>query len=91
MGKAYFLMRKNEVVTFVQINKNGIMENFSSRINVDIAPLQDRYKPDWLKRWWQERSVPITRDHIQDFLQRQYEQKIDLCERFQHGKELGPH
>ena len=72
MGKQYFLMRKNEIITLVQFNDSGKMTAFSKNLTeqaMDLAPLAYRNdKDNWLKKWWDDRSIPVTRDQIQSLL-----------------------
>jgi len=71
MAKPFYLMRKNEIVTLVSIEESGHIGRYSSDINEEIAPLQSRYKPGWLKEWWADRAVPVTQKGIKDILKSQ--------------------
>ncbi len=73
-GKTFLLMRKNEPITMVQFSSDGKMiarsENLTERAK-EIAPIAYLSQPgNWLYKWWDERSIPITRDQIQQFLSR---------------------
>ena len=72
MGGRYYLMRKNEVITVVQLNDEGKMTAFSHNMTdtaKDLAPMAYLSQPNkWIYQWWADRSIPITRDHIKDFL-----------------------
>ena len=72
--KNYFLMRKNDIVTIVRINSEGKMLAFASDIGDSarqIAPIAYMAQPgEWLYKWWDDRSVPITRYQIKDFLRK---------------------
>ena len=72
MEAFYYLMRKNEIITLVEINDKGNMLSFSAdMMNEHLAPLQDKYKPTWLRDWWEDRAVPISQGRIQEFLRQQ--------------------
>lgn len=68
-------MRKNEIITLVELDDAGRMTAFSKNIPEnakDSAPLAYRVNPEtWLKEWWDNRSIPLTRDQIKIFLQSQ--------------------
>ncbi len=65
----YYLMRKDTPITVVVLDESGVMLKFSQSIaNPELAPLQDQYQSDWLKRWWSERSVPVTQGKIGEYL-----------------------
>ncbi len=69
MALKYYLMRKNETLTLTEFDESGVMTKYSPNLrNYDAAPLAYRTDNKWLKRWWQERSVPLTRDQIEVFL-----------------------
>ena len=72
MDNRFYLMRKNEVITLVQFDSNGKTTAFSRNLTermMDIAPLAYRSTPnEWLYKWWDDRSVPLTRDQIKQFL-----------------------
>ena len=75
MENRFYLMRKNEVITLVQFDDAGKMTAFSKNISEnakDLAPLAYRATSEiWLKEWWDNRSIPLTRDQIKTFLQSQ--------------------
>lgn len=61
----YLLMRKDEVITSLEVNASGDIVRFSSKIErMDIAPLAYRKASDWITKWWKTRSVPNTRGGI---------------------------
>ena len=72
MENRYYLMWKNVVITLVQFDDNGKMTAYSKNISEsakELTPLMYRSTPDeWLNRWWDDRSVPVTRDQINSFL-----------------------
>ena len=72
MDKRYYLMRKNEVITLMQFDDAGKLTAYSRNITESakvLAPLSYRSQPDeWLYKWWEDRSIPLTRDQIKRFL-----------------------
>ena len=65
----YIIMRKNEPITYAEFTTSGDMITYSKNmLNKELAPLQDAYQNDWLKRWWNERSIPVEQDNILNFL-----------------------
>ena len=71
MENYFYLMRKNDVVALVNFDENGNMRHFSKDVNEEIAPIQAKYKPEWLKEWWRDRSIPLSRERIRMFLENQ--------------------
>ena len=71
MATPWYLMRKNEIVTLVSMEENGNMHRFAADIREEIAPLQHRYDPEWLKKWWSSRAVPVSRDGVREMLRDQ--------------------
>ena len=72
MDKRYYLMRKNEVITLMQFSDTGKLTAYSRNISdskMALAPLAYRSTPnEWLYKWWEDRSIPLTRDQIKSFL-----------------------
>ncbi len=72
MDNKFYLMRKNQIITLVQFNENGDMTAFSKNIpedSKDLAPLAFRNNPKtWLSEWWNNRTIPLTRDQLATFL-----------------------
>ena len=65
----YILMRKDIPVTMVSFNETGKMTDYSKDMkNPELAPLDHRYNPQWLKTWWYERAIPIGQDGIKEVL-----------------------
>ena len=57
----YELMRKDQRVTVLAVNKTGGIEKCDYKnINQEIAPLQERICSDWIERWWNKRAVPLN-------------------------------
>lgn len=68
--KKYVLMRKDDPITIVFISDEGAMTDYSNKfINRDLAPLQSRIEPDWLRRWWKMRSIPINQGNVKTILE----------------------
>lgn len=58
-------MRKDDPITAMEVDGDGnIIKYPSSNIPMDIAPLAYRKESNWLKRWWQDRCVPKTREGV---------------------------
>ena len=72
MALGYYIMRKNDIITYAEFTEDGIMTSYSSNFrDMEIAPLAHRcLKEQWLRKWWRERAVPVTRDQINDFLKK---------------------
>ena len=65
----YFLMRKNDVITLCDLTDDGVMISYSEKYrNFELAPLGFRTSPDYLKRWWQNRQIPIRQGRVQEML-----------------------
>ena len=66
----YWLMRKNERITVLDFSDDGVLLKFSSEItDPKLAPLEYRAnKNDWLKKWWQERSIPLEQGAVSKML-----------------------
>ena len=61
----YELMRKDQRVTVLAVNKTGGIEKCDYKnINQEIAPLQERICSDWIERWWNKRAVPLNQGKI---------------------------
>ena len=72
MDTNYFLMRKNDPITVVTLDEQGQMVYCSPRrMNEELAPLKYRYRQDGIRKWWSERSVPISQGRIKEFLEKQ--------------------
>lgn len=72
MDKRFYLMRKNEIITLIQFEDNGNMIAYSrdfSEESMRLAPLAYRSQPnEWLYKWWNDRSIPLSRDQIKEYL-----------------------
>ncbi len=71
MANTYYLMRKNDIVTMAVIEEDGHMRSVSEQVNVELAPFQYRYRPDWIKAWWADRAVPLSQGRISEILKAQ--------------------
>ena len=67
--KNYVLMRKNQPVAACQFDDIGNMSRYQVLSDaMELAPLGYRKDTAWLKKWWSERSVPISQNGIQKIL-----------------------
>ena len=71
-ARSYYLMRKNDIITMVRLDEDGKIRTFSKNLTdhaKEIAPIAYASQPDnWIIKWWEERSIPVTRDHIKELL-----------------------
>ena len=66
----YYLMRKDQPITVVSIDETGTMIRFEEPVKYrELAPIQYMSDPLWLKKWWAERAVPLSRDRLHELLQ----------------------
>ena len=66
----YYLMRKNDLLTAVDIDNSGEMIRFEPVFkNPELAPLHDPNNQNWLKDWWKKRSIPVSQDGIRQILE----------------------
>ena len=63
-------MRKNERITVLDFSDDGVLLKYSSELtDPKLAPLEYRAnKNDWLKKWWQERSIPLEQGAVAKML-----------------------
>ena len=67
--KYYYLMRKNTPITIMSFFENGDMMDYNHDIkNAELAPLAYRNDEIWLKRWWNDRALPTTRNNLDQML-----------------------
>lgn len=65
----YVIMRKNVPITVADFSDEGRMLWCSKEVyNEDYAPLWENQAADRFFRWWEERSVPIGQNHLQEVL-----------------------
>ena len=66
----YSLMRKDELIALFDFDDRGNLLAVSKNLkNPELAPLAYRRDADGLKKWWEERSIPLTRKDLQRTLQ----------------------
>lgn len=65
----YYLMRKDEVLTLCDFTNNGQMIAYSERFREpELMPLGYRVYPDYLKRWWADRKIPLRQGRVEEML-----------------------
>lgn len=65
----YYLMRKDDVITLCEMSEDGMMISYSKRFrNRELAPLEYSIYPDHIRRWWQNRKVPVSQGRISKIL-----------------------
>lgn len=65
----YEVMRKNTPIALADFSETGRMLWYSKdKINLELAPLWENQDPEYLIRWWEERSVPIGQNKLQEML-----------------------
>ena len=64
-------MRKNDVLTAIDISENGSINRVSDRVNnPELMPLAFRNDTSGgIKKWWNERSVPISQGRVRSMLE----------------------
>lgn len=66
----YVIMRKNIPITVADFSDEGRMLWCSKEIvNEEYAPLWENQAANRFFKWWEERSVPIGQNHLQEVLQ----------------------
>ena len=65
----YYLMRKDEVLTLCDFTNNGQMIAYSERFREpELMPLGYRVYPDYLKKWWADRKIPLRQGRVEEML-----------------------
>ena len=65
----YYLMRKDETVTICSLTDDGQMISWSDNFkNPELAPLEHRGHRAYLRRWWQNRQIPVGQGHLENML-----------------------
>jgi len=65
----YEVMRKNAAIAIADFSETGRMTWYSrDKMNKELAPLWENEDADYLIRWWEQRSVPIGQNKIQEML-----------------------
>lgn len=67
----YTLKRKDDIITIIDFTDDGSVYKFHQElVHPELAPLHDPNDFNWLRRWWQRRSVPISQGNIRQMLER---------------------
>ena len=62
-------MRKDNPVTLLSLNTNGeLIWDPGDSFDREQAPVCSRNDSQWFGRWWKERSVPLSREHVHEML-----------------------
>lgn len=62
-------MRKDNKLGILDIDNSGLINKTNLYIeNSPELPLAHRYKPDYLIRWWKDRSIPLSRGKVDEML-----------------------
>lgn len=70
----YEVMRKNTPIALADFSETGRMLWYSrDKIDRELAPLWENNNPDALIHWWEERSVPIGQNKLNEMLKTQGE------------------
>ena len=66
----YYLMRKNDVVTTVELNDMGqlVWADYQNVKEPEKLPLELATSTNRLSMWWEHRSVPIKQGKIAEML-----------------------
>ena len=65
----YYLMRRDEVLTLCDFTGDGQMISYSERFREpELMPLGYRIYPDYLKRWWSDRKIPLSQGRVEEML-----------------------
>lgn len=65
----YYLMRKDTKLALLNIDDNGQVIKYNI-IDIDSPelPLAHKCEPNYLIRWWNDRSIPLTRGKVDEML-----------------------
>ena len=65
----YYLMRKDEVLTLCDFASDGQMIAYSERFREpELMPLGYGIYPDYLKKWWTDRKIPLKQGRVEEML-----------------------
>ena len=65
-------MRKDEIIGRLALDENGYIVKYNiDHDKMPLAPLQYQYEQQWIKKWWEERSIPIRQGRVMDLLKKQ--------------------
>lgn len=68
-NKLFYLMRKDNPVTLLSLNINGeLIWDSEDSFDKEQAPVCSRSDREWFGRWWKERSIPLSREHVHEML-----------------------
>lgn len=66
----FYLMHKNDRVTILAIDEiSGAITKVSPSARQELLPLGGRMGADALRKWWQQRAVPVTQGALASVLQ----------------------
>lgn len=66
----FYLMHKNDRVTIIAIDAiSGAITKVSPNARQELLPLGGRMGADTLRKWWQQRAVPVTQGALASVLQ----------------------
>lgn len=66
----YFLMRKDDIVTLCDFAPDGTMDSFAPNYrNPELAPLESSTSKNHLKKWWQNRQIPLSQGRVRSMLE----------------------
>ncbi len=69
-GMEYFLMRKDDIVTLCDFSRDGTMASYAKKYrNPELAPLEHRAAKNHLKKWWQNRQIPLSQGRVRSMLE----------------------
>ena len=64
-------MRKNDLVTYVEIDESGTMTRAANVKRNELAPLAYRNTDAGLKKWWKNRAAPLSQGRMKELLRKQ--------------------
>ena len=66
----YYLMREDEVITLCDFAKDGRLVAYSRNYRrPELMPLSFRTSEDPLRRWWEDRQVPLSQGRVKEMLE----------------------
>lgn len=67
--REYYLMHRNDIVTTLSMDEsNGYIIRVGESGDSRLLPLGGRMSQEHLKRWWQQRAVPVNQGNIKMLL-----------------------
>ena len=67
----YEIMHKDDQVTIADFSPDGEMKRFMPAVNKDLIPLWDKTASDNLRRWWKNRSIPVSQGKVAEMLKKE--------------------